>query len=188
VIGSEAGEWWSGYETMRSVVTTIVPELAAVDSTAEVEHVEAFSEGTVGWVVARLVMRSSTTTVPMRYTAVLHLDRGVWRIVHSHLSQGVDSEVSFGVPVSKVILSTGCNEWDRGLDVVVEGDAVQVTDDGTLQRLADEWRTKWDGSWQFEARDGAFHHEAGAALVFAVAPTKVLAFAKGTFTHTSHRF
>jgi general stress protein 26 len=87
-----------------------------------------------------------------------------------------------------VILSTGCNEWERGLDVVVEGDAVQVTDDGTLQRLADEWRTKWGGSWQFEARDGAFHHDPGVALVFAVAPTKVLAFGKGTFTHTSHRF
>jgi nitroimidazol reductase NimA-like FMN-containing flavoprotein (pyridoxamine 5'-phosphate oxidase superfamily) len=26
-----------------------------------------------------------------------------------------------------VILTTGCNQWDRGLDVVVEGEAVQVT-------------------------------------------------------------
>jgi general stress protein 26 len=87
-----------------------------------------------------------------------------------------------------VILTTGCNSWDAGLDVVVEGDAVQVTDDAMLQRLADAWRTKWDGRWQFDARDGAFHHEAGEALVFAVAPTKVLAFGKGTFSHTRHRF
>lgn len=36
--------------------------------------------------------------------------------------------------------------------------------------------------------EGCFHHEAGAALVFSVAPTKVLAFSKGTFTHTRHRF
>lgn len=72
--------------------------------------------------------------------------------------------------------------------MVVEGNAVRVTDDGTLQRLADAWRTKWDGRWQYEARDGAFHHQAGTALVFAVAPIKVLAFGKGTFTHTSHRF
>jgi general stress protein 26 len=87
-----------------------------------------------------------------------------------------------------VILTTGCNSWDAGLDVVVEGDAVQVTDDAMLQRLADAWRTKWDGRWQFEAREGAFHHEAGEALVFAVVPTKVLAFGKGTFSHTRHRF
>jgi hypothetical protein len=87
-----------------------------------------------------------------------------------------------------VILTTGCNQWDRGLDVVIEGDAVNTTDEATLQRLADAWRTKWDGRWQFEARDGSLHHEAGTALVFSVAPTKVLAFGKGTFTHTCHRF
>jgi general stress protein 26 len=88
-----------------------------------------------------------------------------------------------------VILTTGCNQWDRGVDVVVEGDAVQVTDHNTLARLAKAWTAKWDGRWAFEARHGAFHHkDGGAALVFAVAPKKVLAFAKGTFSHTSHRF
>lgn len=87
-----------------------------------------------------------------------------------------------------VALTTGCNDWDRGLDVVVEGEAVRVTDEATLQRLAAAWRTKWDGQWQYEVRDGAFHHQAGEALVYAVAPTKVLAFGKGTFTHTRHRF
>jgi general stress protein 26 len=87
-----------------------------------------------------------------------------------------------------VALTTGRDDWDRGLDVVVEGDAVQVTDEATLKRLAAAWRTKWDGRWQFEARDGAFHHEVGEALVYAVAPSKVLAFGKGTFSHTRHRF
>ncbi|GAB3673191.1 pyridoxamine 5'-phosphate oxidase family protein [Saccharopolyspora tripterygii] len=88
-----------------------------------------------------------------------------------------------------VALTTGRADWDRGLDVVVEGDAVQVTDDAALRRLAAAWRTKWDGSWQFEARDGAFHHhDGGEALVFAVTVAKVLAFGKGTFTHTRHRF
>ena len=88
-----------------------------------------------------------------------------------------------------VLLLTGCARWDEGLDVVAEGDAVQVTDDATLHRLAAAWRTKWDGSWQFEVRDGAFYHDGGGeALVFAVAPAKVLAFGKGTFSHTRHRF
>jgi hypothetical protein len=44
-----------------------------------------------------------------------------------------------------VILTTGCNHWDAGLDVVVEGDAVQVTDDDALKRLAEVWAAKWDG-------------------------------------------
>lgn len=89
-----------------------------------------------------------------------------------------------------VILTTGCNGWDGGLDVVVEGDAVRVTDEELLRRLAGAWTTKWDGRWQFQVRDGSFQHMAGGpALVFAVAPAKILAFAKGEpFSHTTHRF
>jgi nitroimidazol reductase NimA-like FMN-containing flavoprotein (pyridoxamine 5'-phosphate oxidase superfamily) len=88
-----------------------------------------------------------------------------------------------------VILTTGCNEWDRGLDVMVEGRAVEVRDEARLRRLADGWRTKWNGEWQFEVRDGSFHHDdGGEAVVFAVSPTKVLAFGKSPFTHTRHRF
>ena len=40
-----------------------------------------------------------------------------------------------------VILLTGCNQWDKGIDVVVEGDAVQVTDNEALERLARAWTT-----------------------------------------------
>ncbi len=85
-----------------------------------------------------------------------------------------------------VILTTGCNHWDEGLDVVVEGDAVQVTDDHMLERLAEAWATKWDGRW---TRSGGFHLESdGTILVFSVTPTKILAFAKGTFSVTRHQF
>src|SRR5690242_9437944 len=38
-----------------------------------------------------------------------------------------------------VLLLTGCHRWDDGLDVVAEGDAVQVTDEALLTRLAAEW-------------------------------------------------
>ena len=88
-----------------------------------------------------------------------------------------------------VILTTGCNQWDRGLDVVVEGDAVQLKDNEMLEGLAKAWTRKWDGRWQFEARNGVFHHkDGGAALVFSVTPTKILAFGKGTFSQTRHEF
>src|SRR6266568_3808628 len=88
-----------------------------------------------------------------------------------------------------VILMTGCNIWNTGLDVVVEGNAVRITDDDLLQRLASAWATKWDGRWQYEGRDSGLHHKnGGMALVFEVKPTKILAFTKGTFTHTRHLF
>jgi hypothetical protein len=89
-----------------------------------------------------------------------------------------------------VILMTGCNEWERGLDVVVEGEAVQVIDESVLERLAEAWATKWDGRWHYDVHEGCFRHEANAdaILVFSVKPTKVLAFAKGTFGQTRHQF
>lgn len=90
-----------------------------------------------------------------------------------------------------VLLLTGCDRWDEGLDVVAEGDAVQVTDDALLTRLAEAWAEKWDGQWQFQVRDGAFQQPGdgeGEALVFEVRPAKVLAFAKGRFGQTRHSF
>jgi general stress protein 26 len=88
-----------------------------------------------------------------------------------------------------VILMTGCNEWNRGLDIVVEGKAIQITDNDLLGRLAACGATKWDGRWHFEVRDGAFEHEGGGvALVFSVTASKIFAFAKGTFAQTRHRF
>ena len=78
-------------------------------------------------------------------------------------------------------LTTGTNAWKSGLDVVVEGRVERVSDDTQLHVLADLWSAKYDGDWQFDVRDGAFHHEAGQALVFRVAPAKILAFAKGDF-------
>ena len=87
-----------------------------------------------------------------------------------------------------VVLTTGTNRWDAGLDVVVEGDAAQVTDDSVLGRLAEAWTRKWDGRWQFEARNGAFQADDGSALVYGVTPRKILAFAKGNFGHTRHLF
>lgn len=97
------------------------------------------------------------------------------------------------------VLTTGNNAFLAGLDVVVEGRAERVTDLRLLQRLADRWKSKL--GWPFEAVEGGFSEtssevagqefgaEAASAHVFAVAPTKVLAFGKGEpFSQTRYRF
>jgi nitroimidazol reductase NimA-like FMN-containing flavoprotein (pyridoxamine 5'-phosphate oxidase superfamily) len=87
------------------------------------------------------------------------------------------------------VVTTGANAIDRGLDVVVEGDAVRVTDDRELGRVAEAYETKYGSDWHFDVKDGAFHHEAGEAWVFAVAPVKAFGFAKGEpFGQTRFRF
>ena len=114
----------------------------------------------------------------------------VWLDGTLHFSTGATEQKAMNLRGNPhVILTTGCNHWDKGLDVVVEGDAIQLTDNDVLERLAEAWATKWDGRWQFLVRDGGFHHESGGtALVFSVTPTKILAFAKGHFSHTRHQF
>lgn len=89
----------------------------------------------------------------------------------------------------QVVLTTGCNSWDHGVDVVVEGEAARETDNALLLELAKLWSGKWDGRWQYQVSQGAFVYEdGGEALVFRVTPRKVLAFGKGGFSQTSYRF
>jgi hypothetical protein len=92
-----------------------------------------------------------------------------------------------------VVMTTGCNSWDHGVDVIVEGQAVQVTDDAVLRKLAAAFTSRWDGRWQFAVRDGAFgdpgDDSPGQAQVFTVTPVKVFAHSKGDpFGATRHQF
>ena len=119
----------------------------------------------------------------------------VWAEDALHFCTGITEQKAINLTGNPhVILMTGSNQWDDGLDVVVEGDALPVTDEETLKRLAQAWTAKWDGRWQYLVGDGCFHHpdtsdaEPEMILVYSVTPSKVLAFAKGAFSHTSHRF
>ena len=113
----------------------------------------------------------------------------VWLDDALHFSTGAGEQKALNLASNpRVALLTGTNGWQSGLDVVVEGEAVRVTDPEQLQRLAAAWAQKWDGRWQYSVGEDGFHHEVGSALVFAVQPAKVLAFAKGSFSHTRHRF
>jgi general stress protein 26 len=110
--------------------------------------------------------------------------------VHFTTGEGEQKAVNL-VGNPHVVMTTGCNRWDEGLDVMIEGKAERVTDRSTLERLAAAWATKWDGQWRFGVADGGFTHRdasvSGPVLVFAVKPTKVLAFGKGRFSHTRYR-
>ena len=85
------------------------------------------------------------------------------------------------------VLAAGANQFRTGLDVVVEGTAVLVTDPARLQRLAALWKSKLD--WDFKVTDGGFRDPAGRlGLVFGVTPAKVLAFGKNPYSQTRYRF
>ena len=116
----------------------------------------------------------------------------VWVDEAIHFSTGAGEQKFVNLRANPhVALTTGCNGWDGGVDVVIEGTAVQAGDDALLRRVAAAFATKWGGGWwQWEVRDGAFHNADGPeATVFSVRPDRVFAHAKGNpFGATRHRF
>ena len=113
----------------------------------------------------------------------------VWSDDRLHFCTGPAEQKAVNLAANpRVVLITGCNQWKQGLDVVVEGHAVRVADDARLRVLADLWRRKYHGDWAFAVEEGMFHEDGGSAVVFQVAPRKVLAFAKGQFAQTRYRF
>jgi pyridoxine/pyridoxamine 5'-phosphate oxidase len=89
------------------------------------------------------------------------------------------------------ILTTGQNALD-GLDVVVEGQAVEVGDGAELERVANSYESKYgvhftapEGTW-FGLGDAI---RAGKVPLYRVTPTIILGFAKGEqFSQTRWRF
>ena len=114
---------------------------------------------------------------------------GVWLDDALHFCTGPEEQKALNIAAEpRVALTTGANDWQSGLDVVIEGEAIRVTSADKLQQLADAWAQKWDGRWHYQVGTNGFRHGSATVTVFAVRPSKVLAFAKGTFSHTRHRF
>jgi nitroimidazol reductase NimA-like FMN-containing flavoprotein (pyridoxamine 5'-phosphate oxidase superfamily) len=114
----------------------------------------------------------------------------VWSAGALHFCTGPEERKARNLAANpQVVLTTGTNTWDRGYDLVVEGEAVRVTDDGRLRELAAAWEEKYGAFWHFEVRDGFFHHGPGHAVVYSVAPRTVFGFGKGQpFSQTRWRF
>ena len=77
---------------------------------------------------------------------------------------------------SHCILTTGCNNFKQGLDIVLEGNAERMIDNSKVERLAAMFATKYEDYFGFSAGDGAFTHSQGLAYVFEVAPVKAFSY------------
>lgn len=82
-------------------------------------------------------------------------------------------------------ITTGCNGLGEGLDLVIEGDAVNVSDEASLRRLAEASVAKYGEEWRLTGHDDESRHDAGEVVVFRVAPVTGYGFRKGsTFGQT----
>ena len=89
-----------------------------------------------------------------------------------------------------VLVTAGNSGWE-GMDVILEGEAVEVTDPDRLRGVVDAYRTKYDDWFGFRFEDGQFTAPGavGPVLVYDVRARKAFGFRKGdTFSQTRWRF
>ena len=91
------------------------------------------------------------------------------------------------------VLTTGCNTLEDGLDVVIEGEALRVTEPTPLHNVAGAFAAKYlprDAASVFHEglRDGTFITEGGTTALFEVRPETAFGFGKGAFSQTRWRF
>ena len=103
----------------------------------------------------------------------------VWLDGVAHFCTGPDEQKARNMARSPLCALIAGSDAPDGLDVVIEGEAVRVTDEARLRRLADAWVAKYGEDWRFDVRDGAFSHAGGTALVFEIAAATAFAFGKG---------
>ena len=94
LIGSDPNEWFEGERAAEVLKQELQEGGVRVSSIGEVD---AFVEGTVGWVSCRPVWTSDDgREIPTRWSAVFHQEDGEWKMVQAHTSVGVPNEELFG--------------------------------------------------------------------------------------------
>jgi general stress protein 26 len=106
-----------------------------------------------------------------------------------HFCTGLEEQKARNLEQNRhVAITTGNNTWAAGLDVVVEGTVVRVSDRDALQRLADAYEAKYGSEWHWDVGDGMLKGVGHEAAAFRIEPAKVLAFAKDPHGQTRYRF
>jgi hypothetical protein len=84
-------------------------------------------------------------------------------------------------------VTTGCNTWNEGFDIVLHGEAVITRDLPLLRHVAGAFLAKYGSDWGFEvADDGTFGGH--GVLVYQLIPAQALGFGKDPFSHTRWDF
>jgi class 3 adenylate cyclase len=91
-LGSDATERWQEGEIAARVWPQQVREMGGGYAWKLIDDIRAMSEGSVGWAVARTELAAPEGPVEMRFTCVLHLEHGEWKLVQWHSSVPVSNE------------------------------------------------------------------------------------------------
>ncbi|MFI2213687.1 pyridoxamine 5'-phosphate oxidase family protein [Streptomyces sp. NPDC020141] len=113
----------------------------------------------------------------------------VWLDGALHFCTGTEERKAVNLRANpQVVLTTGTDSLSEGHDLVVEGEAVRLTDEERLRALAAAYLAKYGEDWIFTVEDGVFVGDGGPAEVFRVEPVTVFGFAKNPYGQTRWRF
>jgi class 3 adenylate cyclase len=122
LIGTDANEWWQGEEVR--VFGRQLEEMSPHPITWE--KIDAWEEQSFGWASGKLMIDWTGTSYEARFTCLLHLERGEWKIVQYHLSLPQANE-AIGLA-----LTTTLEELEQTLQREQPDLAASMAADGTV--------------------------------------------------------
>lgn len=178
-IGSDEHEWWRGVGFVDAY-SRHQGELP--DFTLEIEEIEAFESGPVGW--AAVKTRSAfgeEQARSLRFSFVLFLDSGFWRIVQTHVSIAVPNIQVMGLEMTRSLEDLLASLGDG-----VQGDIRGSVQHGTVTLMF----TDIEGSTELALRMGdgpwsefiRWHNEKIKGIVEANRGTLVKTLGDGTMS------
>lgn len=100
-LGSDADELWVGQDEFLNVRQAQAVEMEG--PTHEIDSIEAFEDGQFGWAMMFTTMTTAAAVTPLRHTAVLRLEAGVWKVIQWHNSSPVTNQQVFGIDLTTTL-------------------------------------------------------------------------------------
>ncbi|MCZ6738893.1 MAG: nuclear transport factor 2 family protein [Actinobacteria bacterium] len=101
VLGFDADELWVGPAEFFNVRQAQSVEMGPITFT--IDRIEAFEDERFGWAMLSTTMTTAEKTTPLRHTAVLRLEAGVWKVIQWHNSSPVPNRQVFGVDLTTTL-------------------------------------------------------------------------------------
>jgi class 3 adenylate cyclase len=100
VLGFDRDEWWKGSAVfdVRQAQSEQQPKFQV-----RIAEVEGYEEGEFGWATVFSTLSTRDAKTHLRTSMVLHIEAGVWRVIHWHNSIPVPNQQIFGVEITTTL-------------------------------------------------------------------------------------
>lgn len=118
VLGSDAGELWVGPDEFFTVRQT--QNIETGQPTVSIDSIEGFEDGPFGWAMGLGTLTTAEATTPFRYTAVLRLEAGVWKVIQWQNSSPVSNRQVFGIDLTTTLDNLVSSVLDTRPDLIFD--------------------------------------------------------------------